>query len=48
MKDPEFLAEASKANLDVDPVAGEDLGKIVNDYFNLDAAVVNKLREILK
>lgn len=48
MKDPEFLAEASKANLDVDPVAGEELEKIVNDFFKLDAAVVNKLREILK
>src|SRR3990167_2096538 len=48
MKDPDFLAETGKANMDVDPVAGEDLEKIVNDFFELDAAVVNKLKEILK
>ena len=48
MKDPDFLAETGKANMDVDPVAGEDLEKIVNDFFKLDAAVVNKLKEILK
>lgn len=48
VKDTEFLAEAKKANLDVDPVAGEDLEKVVNGFFLLDTAVVNKLREILK
>jgi len=46
--DPEFLAEANKGNLNIDPVAGEDLEKIVNDFLKLDAAVVNKLKEILK
>lgn len=46
--DSEFLAEANKGNLDIDPVAGEDLEKIVNGLFKLDAAVVNKLKEILQ
>ena len=48
MKDAEFLAEAKKANLDVDPAAGEELEKLVNGFFKLDAAVVGKLKEILK
>lgn len=48
MKDSRFLAQTSMANLDVDSVGGEDLEKLVNDYFHLDAAVVNKRREILK
>ena len=48
MKDPEFLAETSKANMDVDPVAGEDLEKVVSGFFKLDSTVVDKLREILK
>ena len=48
IKDPDFVAEAKKANLDLDPVSGEELEKIVGSFFKLDAAVVNKLKEILK
>ena len=48
MKDPQFLAEANKANLDVDPVIGEELEGLVNGFFRLDPAVTNKLKEILK
>ena len=48
MKDPEFLAETSKANMDVDPVGGEDLERLVNGFFKLDSTIVGKLREILK
>ena len=48
MKDSDFLAETTKANMEINSVTGEDLEKIVNDFFKLDAAVVNKLKEILK
>jgi len=48
LKDPEFLAEAKKANLDLDPVSGEDLEKTVGNFFKLEPSVANKLREILK
>ena len=48
MKDPEFLAEAKKANLDLDPATGEDLEKIIANFFKLEPSVSNKLREILK
>jgi hypothetical protein len=48
MNDAEFLAEAKKGNLDIGPVAGENLEKIANSFFKVDPAAVNKLRELLK
>jgi tripartite-type tricarboxylate transporter receptor subunit TctC len=48
MKDPEFVAEAKKANLDLDPLAGDELQKTVANFFKLEPSVANKLREILK
>jgi tripartite-type tricarboxylate transporter receptor subunit TctC len=46
MRDGEFLAEMKKASLDVDPVTGEEVDKIINDAFKLDAALIGKLKEI--
>jgi tripartite-type tricarboxylate transporter receptor subunit TctC len=48
MKDKEFLAEAVKAKLDVDPLTGEEVEKIVAGLFKLDSALVAKMAEILK
>src|SRR5215475_9327132 len=48
MKDPEFLADAKKAQMDLDPVPGEEVEKTVARFFQLDPALVAKLREILK
>jgi tripartite-type tricarboxylate transporter receptor subunit TctC len=48
MKDPEFLADAKKSQLDIDPLSPEEVEKTVARFFKLDAALVNKLREILK
>lgn len=47
MKDPEFLAEARKAKLDVDPVTGEELEKTLRDLFKLNPSLLAKLKEIL-
>ena len=47
-KDPEFLADAKKSRLEIDPVSGEELERIVAGLFKLDPAVVSKLKEILK
>jgi len=47
LRDPEFLAEAEKAKLEVDPVPGEDIERIVADLFRLDPAMVAKLKTIL-
>jgi tripartite-type tricarboxylate transporter receptor subunit TctC len=46
MKEEEFIAELKKARLDVDPVAGEELEKIINEAFKLDPALIGKLKEI--
>jgi tripartite-type tricarboxylate transporter receptor subunit TctC len=47
LKDPEFVAEAKKADLTVAPVAGEEAEKIVSGLFKLDPALVTKLKDIL-
>ena len=47
-KDPEFVADAKKARLDLAPLSGEELEKIVERTYNLDKALVAKLKEILK
>ena len=46
MKDPEFLADAKKSRLDIDPVSAEELEKTVAQLFKLDPAVVAKLNQI--
>ena len=48
MKDPEFLAEAAKAKLDINPLDGADLERNVREVFNLDPALLPKAKEILK
>jgi hypothetical protein len=48
MKDPAFLAEAKKANLDINPGDGAGLEQNVKDIFKLDPALIAKLKEILK
>ena len=48
MKDPEFLAEAKKAKLDINPLDGAELDRNVKAVFNLEPALIPKVREILK
>jgi len=48
MKDPEFLADAEKAKLDINPLDGATLEKSVREVFNIDAALIPRLKEILK
>jgi tripartite-type tricarboxylate transporter receptor subunit TctC len=48
MKDPEFLAEADKAKLDINPLDGATLETNVKEVFNLDPMLVPRLKEILK
>ncbi len=47
MKDPEFVAEATKTSLTIAPVAGEEIDKIVAGLFKLDPAMVANLRSVL-
>lgn len=48
MLDPEFKAEMEKSRLDVDPIAGSEVERIVNGFFKLDSSLMAKLTEILK
>jgi hypothetical protein len=48
LNDPEFLAEAKKANLDINADDGAALEQNVKEILKLDPALVAKLKEILK
>jgi tripartite-type tricarboxylate transporter receptor subunit TctC len=48
LKDPEFLADAAKAKLDINPLDGAELERNVREVFNLEAALIPKAKEILK
>jgi tripartite-type tricarboxylate transporter receptor subunit TctC len=47
LKDKEFLAEAEKSKLDVDPIPGEQVEKIVDGLFKLDPNTLAKLKQVL-
>ena len=47
LKDPEFLADAQKAKLDIEPITGEEMEKMVSKLFTLSPSIVAKLKEIL-
>jgi len=48
LKDPEFLADAGRAKLDLDPIDGLEIQKQVKELFSLEPALVKKMKEILK
>ncbi len=48
LKDPELIADAKRSRLDIDPLTGEEIEKIVLQLFKIDAALVSQLAEILK
>lgn len=47
LKDKAFVAEAQKAQLEIDPLTGDEVGKIVAEMFDIDEKLKNKLRAIL-
>ena len=47
MKDPAFIAEAHKSKLDLQPVSGEALQKIVADIVGTSPKVVDRLKSVL-
>ncbi len=48
VKDPDFLADANKAKLDINPLDGAELEKNVKEVFNLDPKLIPRAKEILK
>jgi tripartite-type tricarboxylate transporter receptor subunit TctC len=47
MKDPEFLAEMKKSKLEINPLSGAEVDATVKKLFQMDAANVAKIREVL-
>ena len=47
MQDAEFLADAGKAKLGVAPIAGEELERRVNSFFQLQQDLKTKLKRVL-
>ena len=47
LKDKDFLDEAEKAKLDIEPVSVSQLEKAVSSLFKLNSAIVTKLKETL-
>jgi tripartite-type tricarboxylate transporter receptor subunit TctC len=48
MKDADFLADAKKAKLDINPLDGDELTQNVKDVFNLDPKLIPRAKEILR
>jgi tripartite-type tricarboxylate transporter receptor subunit TctC len=48
VKDPEFLADTSKAKLDIDALDGAEIERQINALFKLDRSLIQKLKDILK
>lgn len=48
MKDSDFLEDAKRSKLDLNPLSGEGLEKAVTGLFALKPPLVEKLREVLK
>ena len=48
MKDPDFLRQAKKANLDINPADGAELEQSVKEILKIEPGLVAKLKEILK
>ena len=47
LNDPEFLAEAQKAKLAINPLSGEETEKIIAGLFQASPDVLRKLKDIL-
>jgi hypothetical protein len=47
MKDAEFLADAKKSSLEINPTSGEEARKAINSLFQLEPGLVAKMKSIL-
>jgi hypothetical protein len=44
MKDPEFLADAKKFNLDIDVATADDVGRLLAEFANYPKPVIDKAK----
>jgi hypothetical protein len=48
MKDAQFLAEAEKAKLEIDPIDGSAVEKMVQGLYDIEPAVIARVKQILE
>ena len=48
MKDPAFLSDAEKARLELDPVTGEEMEKMLKDVYSTPKALIQRAQELSK
>jgi hypothetical protein len=48
MKDRDFLADAERSGLEIKPVAGEDIQKLVKDVYKTPPEIIRRAADILK
>lgn len=48
LRDPEFVADAKKTRLDLDPVSGEEVERTIERFYKLSPTLVAKLKNVLK
>jgi hypothetical protein len=47
LKDAQFLAEAEKAKLEIEPVDGPGIEKMVHGLYEIEPAIVNRVKQLL-
>ena len=47
MTDPEFLAEAAKASMDIKPLAGRELQKLASDVAQAPAQGLTRAKQLI-
>src|ERR1043166_1972197 len=47
MKDPEFLAEADKLKIEIDPLSGEQVAGLIEQIYRTPAATVQRVRDAM-
>jgi hypothetical protein len=48
MKDPEFLSDAEKSQLEINPVSGADVEQLVKDIYQTPKALADKAAEYIR
>jgi tripartite-type tricarboxylate transporter receptor subunit TctC len=48
VKDPDFVAEAEKLQIELGPITGEELQGMVREVTQLDKAVVDRLKDVIR
>jgi tripartite-type tricarboxylate transporter receptor subunit TctC len=47
MKDPDFLADAQRANIDIDPVTGEQVDQLLEQFAEYPKSVIDKAKAVI-